>query len=199
MSNDISVFPVALLENAVTRPIAYQGEEVCGHLSDEPRRCTFPMNCLYSTCRLTLIPDGWSTNRKLADYFRVARDSPKISGSAAEFPFPQWSRRFGCFSERVLQGLVTLVFTKCENKMPSNLCSSDEHGSGPSGVDWRVLTVRDSPYRKRRLAITWEKMRRLCVRPDRRRQGELKSGAPPGGTGGPQAAAMRLNDRPTDG
>jgi hypothetical protein len=45
------------------------------------------MNCLYSTCRLTLIPDGWSTNRKLADYFRVARDSPKISGSAAELPF----------------------------------------------------------------------------------------------------------------
>src|ERR1700676_534414 len=60
MSIDISVFPVALLENAVTRPIAYQGEEVFGHLSDEPRRCTFPMNCLYSTCGLTLIPDGWS-------------------------------------------------------------------------------------------------------------------------------------------
>jgi hypothetical protein len=30
MSNDTSIFPVALLENAVTRPIAYQGEEVCG-------------------------------------------------------------------------------------------------------------------------------------------------------------------------
>jgi len=30
MSNDTSVFPVALLENAVTRPIAYQVEEVCG-------------------------------------------------------------------------------------------------------------------------------------------------------------------------
>jgi hypothetical protein len=30
MSNDTSVFPVALLENAVTHPIAYQGEEVCG-------------------------------------------------------------------------------------------------------------------------------------------------------------------------
>ena len=28
ISNDTSVFPVALLENAVTRPIAYQGEEV---------------------------------------------------------------------------------------------------------------------------------------------------------------------------
>jgi hypothetical protein len=30
VENDTSVFPVALLENAVTRPIAYQGEEVCG-------------------------------------------------------------------------------------------------------------------------------------------------------------------------
>ena len=30
MSNDTSVFPVALLENAVIRPIAYQGEEVRG-------------------------------------------------------------------------------------------------------------------------------------------------------------------------
>jgi hypothetical protein len=30
MSNDTSVLPVVLLENAVTRPIAYQGEEVCG-------------------------------------------------------------------------------------------------------------------------------------------------------------------------
>jgi len=28
MSNDTSVCPVALLENAETRPIAYQGEEV---------------------------------------------------------------------------------------------------------------------------------------------------------------------------
>jgi hypothetical protein len=28
MSNDTSVFPVALLENAVTRPIADQAEEV---------------------------------------------------------------------------------------------------------------------------------------------------------------------------
>jgi len=30
-------------------------------------------------------------------------------------------------------------------------------------------------------------------------QGEPKSCTPPGGAGGPQAAAMRLNDRPTDG
>ena len=30
MLNDTSVFPVALLENAVTGPITYQGEEVRG-------------------------------------------------------------------------------------------------------------------------------------------------------------------------
>ena len=30
MLNDTSVFPVALLKNAVTHPIAYQGKEVCG-------------------------------------------------------------------------------------------------------------------------------------------------------------------------
>ena len=60
MLNDTSVFPVALLENAVTRPIAYQGKEVCGSHSDEPMRCPFPMNCLFSTCRLTLIPGGWN-------------------------------------------------------------------------------------------------------------------------------------------
>jgi hypothetical protein len=38
----------------------------------------------------------------------------------------------------------------------------------------------------------------LYVIPDRGRQGELKSCTPPGGAGGPQAAAMRLNDRPAD-
>jgi hypothetical protein len=32
--------------------------------------------------------------------FRLARDSPKISGSATELPFSQWGGRFGCFSER---------------------------------------------------------------------------------------------------
>jgi len=30
ISNDTSVFPVALLENVVTRPTAYESEEVCG-------------------------------------------------------------------------------------------------------------------------------------------------------------------------
>src|SRR5712671_6011868 len=30
------------------------------HLSDEPMSCPFPMNCLCSTCRLTLIPAGLS-------------------------------------------------------------------------------------------------------------------------------------------
>ena len=33
MSNDIPVFPVALLENAVTGPMTYQGEEVRGSLA----------------------------------------------------------------------------------------------------------------------------------------------------------------------
>src|ERR1700741_2364261 len=42
-------------------------------------------------------------------------------------------------------------------------------------------------------------LRRLCVRRrERGRQDEVKSCAPSGGAGGPQAAAMRLNDRPTD-
>src|ERR1700730_13858157 len=30
--------------------------------------------------------------------------------------------------ERVLQGLVILVFTECENKMPTSFRPSDEHG-----------------------------------------------------------------------
>jgi hypothetical protein len=36
MSNDTSVFPVALLENVATRPIADQGEKGIVHLSGEP-------------------------------------------------------------------------------------------------------------------------------------------------------------------
>src|SRR5467141_4643606 len=100
---------------------------------------------------------------------------------------------------RFLQGFVTLVFTKCENKIPANLRSPDGHGSGPNGADWRVLSVRDTRYRKRRLATMWERLRRLGLRRDRGRQGELKGCATGGVSVGPQAAAMRLNDRPTDG
>src|SRR5467141_4618706 len=100
---------------------------------------------------------------------------------------------------RFLQGFVTLVFTKCENKIPANLRSPDGHGSGPDGGDWRVLSVRDTRYRKRRLATMWERLRRLGLRRDRGRQGELKGCATGGVSVGPQAAAMRLNDRPTDG
>ncbi|MEA2263445.1 MAG: hypothetical protein QOJ51_6270 [Acidobacteriaceae bacterium] len=55
------------------------------------------------------------------------------------------------------------------------------------------------PYREQRLATTWEQLRRSCVRRDRGGQGELKSCAPPGSTGSPQAAAVRFNDRPADG
>jgi hypothetical protein len=112
MSNDISVFPVALLENAVTRPIAYQGEEVCGHLSDEPRRCTFPMNCLYSTCRLTLIPDGWSANLPLPDYGRVARHSPRIGSDDIGLPRPDQSLSLYGF------GLGRLVATDSAGTRP---------------------------------------------------------------------------------
>src|SRR6266404_780039 len=37
-----------------------KGKKYAVHLSDEPMRCPFPMNCLCSTCRLTLIPGEWS-------------------------------------------------------------------------------------------------------------------------------------------
>src|ERR1700756_3013222 len=30
------------------------------------------------------------------DYSRVARDSPKINGSASELPFPQWGTSYAC-------------------------------------------------------------------------------------------------------
>ncbi len=40
-------------------------------LSDEPMRCPFPMKYLFSTCRLTLIPGGWSTTRKLLQKLRL--------------------------------------------------------------------------------------------------------------------------------
>jgi hypothetical protein len=49
--------------------------------------------------------------------------------------------RFGCFSERVFQGLVTLVFTKCEKQAPSELSFVKRARAGPNGVDWRALTV----------------------------------------------------------
>src|SRR5882757_1016100 len=35
------------------------------HLSDEPMSCPFPTNCSCSTCRLTLIPGGWSAIRNV--------------------------------------------------------------------------------------------------------------------------------------
>src|SRR6202051_4320810 len=62
-----------------------------------------------------------------------------------------------------------------------------------------VLTVWDSPYGKRQLATMLEQLRRLSERHGRGGQGELKSCASPGGTGGPQVSAMRFNDRATDG
>src|SRR5258708_24510692 len=66
MSNDTSVFPVALLENAVTRPNCIsRRRSLRFHLSDEPMRCPFPINCLYSTCRRTLVPSRWLANSRL--------------------------------------------------------------------------------------------------------------------------------------
>jgi len=50
------------------------------HLSDEPMRCPFPMNCLFSTCRLTLIPGGWSATRKfITEVIAEVRTSLNIS------------------------------------------------------------------------------------------------------------------------
>jgi hypothetical protein len=45
----------------------------------------------------------------------------------------------------------------------------------------------------------WAQLRKLYVRRVRGGQGELKGCAPPGGSGSPQSAAVRFNDRPTDG
>ena len=57
-------------------------------------------------------------------YIRFARHSPKISGSATEFPF-RMERQVRMLLRRVLQGLVTLVFAKCKNKVLASLRSSD--------------------------------------------------------------------------
>src|SRR5258708_9576584 len=130
------------------------------------RRSPYATHSSYESCQLS--------------FWRVARDSPKISGSAAELPFWQWGGRFRCFSERPSFVRTSMALDR-------------------TALDWRVLTVWDSPHREQRLATTWEQLRRLCVRRDRGRQGELKSCTPPRGTGGPQAATMRLDDRATDG
>src|SRR5437899_4839663 len=50
-------------------------------VSDEPMRCPFRMNCLCSTCRLTLIPGEWSANKKLTIRsvdFWIARDTSAV-------------------------------------------------------------------------------------------------------------------------
>ena len=64
------------------------------------------------------------------DYFRVARESPKISGSATEVAFPQWSLQVRMLFRTGLTRRHNLVFTKCENKMLASFrsrpCSSDE-------------------------------------------------------------------------
>src|SRR5882762_1163782 len=45
------------------------------HLSDEPMSCPFPMNCLCSTCRLTLIPGGLSAIWKLDGRYSRSRST----------------------------------------------------------------------------------------------------------------------------
>ena len=84
------------------------------HLSDESMRCPFPMNCLCSTCRLTLIPGGLSASRKLSRRARVGskvldryplglfRDS-KSSGAVRIAPDVLMRRRASI--ERVAKGL----------------------------------------------------------------------------------------------
>jgi hypothetical protein len=56
--------------------------------------CPFPMNCLCSTCRLTLIPGGWSVNLPFSRYARVARETPAIvkkGNWVSNFPQPDVS------------------------------------------------------------------------------------------------------------
>ena len=66
-------------------------------------------------------------------------------------------------------------------------------GSDPA-VDQRVPTVWDRPHGKRPLAIHVGAAEQSCVRRGGAWQGELKSCAAPGDTGGPQVTAMRLDD-----
>src|SRR5258708_10881686 len=131
-----------------------------------------------------------------ADHFPVRRHSPKISGSATEFPFPQWSLQVPILLGTGLTGPRNPRLHKMSEQDASELSFVRRARPGPNGVDWRALTVRDSPYRIRRVATTWEQLGRLGVRRDRGGQGELKSGTPPKGTGGPQPPPIRPKDRP---
>src|SRR5260370_12633723 len=73
----------------------------------------------------------------------------KISASGSKLPFSKWRRKFGCFSERVLLGPRN--FSSAQNvgtRLPASFRSSDEHGLDRTAGDWRVLTVRDTPYKR---------------------------------------------------
>jgi hypothetical protein len=90
--------------SAITR-FDFRLEFVFLHCSDFLTAWPWSLGIKTLSLRATqAITPGLSTTLTLLDYGRVARDSPKISGSAIEFPFPRWRRRFGCFSERVLLG-----------------------------------------------------------------------------------------------
>src|SRR5258708_34478638 len=71
-----------LSRNRVSAKVAFEGLELC----ERKLSCTVLRGL-----------DG-------SNPVRLLGDSPKISDSAIEFPFPRWRRRFGCFSERVLLG-----------------------------------------------------------------------------------------------
>jgi len=61
------------------------------HLSDEPIRCPFPMNCLCSTCRLTLIPGECRL------YGSNPRWAPCGSVPGSRFPSSKWWVIAGAF------------------------------------------------------------------------------------------------------
>jgi hypothetical protein len=80
---------------------------------------------------------------------------------------------------------TVLIFFTAGLLSLASLSASIEHGRDRTVWDWRVLTVWESPSRKRRLAATLEQLRRSCVRGGRGWQGELKSCAAPRDTCGP--------------
>ena len=72
MSNDTSVFPVALLENAVTGPITYQGEEVRG----SPTHANNSANAIVRVA----IPADKRRNRKSGNSRIVTSKMPDADG-----------------------------------------------------------------------------------------------------------------------
>ena len=59
---------------------------------------------------------------------RCAVTRPRSAAALQNSHFHNGACRFRYFSERALRDLVTLVFTKCQNKMPASFRLSGEHG-----------------------------------------------------------------------